>query len=89
MHGPKSLIQNSFKLFILSMNDPSGKTVQKDSMELSNYTDLVYNISSSETINSNFYYPANSIKELDSIVIMSKFYPWIVLSQKNELEFLF
>ena len=31
MHGPKSLIQDSFKLFILEMNDKSGLTVKKDS----------------------------------------------------------
>ena len=28
MHGPKSLIQDTFKLFTLSMNDKSGLTVQ-------------------------------------------------------------
>ena len=76
MHGPKSLIKDSFKLFILSMNDKSGLTVQKDSYEISNYTKLIYNISSID--NNNFYYTPNKISELDSITIMSKFYPWIV-----------
>ena len=30
MHGPRSLIQNSFKLFTLSLNDSSGESVKKD-----------------------------------------------------------
>ena len=61
MHGPKSLIENSFKLFLLGMNDKSGLTVNQDVSELKNYTNLIYEIS-----------------ELDSIILMSKFYPWII-----------
>ena len=75
MHGPKSLIQDSFKIFMLSMNDKSGLSVIKDSKEITNYTKLIYNISSMD--NNNFYYTPNKISELDSITIMSKFYPWI------------
>ena len=87
MHGPKSLIQDSFKLFILSMNDTSGLTVQKDSNEISNYTKLIYNISSTNITSTSFYYPSNQITEFDSIVIMSKFYPWIVrYAQKKGLD---
>ena len=78
MHGPKSLIQDSFKLFILEMNDKSGLTVQKDSYEITNYTKLIYNISSNNESDPSFFYPRNKITELDSIVLMTKFYPWII-----------
>ena len=71
MHGPKSLVQNSFKIFMLSMNDKSGLSVIKDSKEITNYTKLIYNISSMD--NNNFYYTPNKISELDSITIMLNF----------------
>ena len=76
MHGPKSLLENSFKLFTISINDKSGKTVIKDSNELRHYTNLYYEISFN--INSTFYYNPFTITELDPIIIMTKFYPWIV-----------
>ena len=78
MHGPKSLIQNSFKLFVLGMNDISGQTVYNDVSELKNYTNLVYKISSNENVKSDFFYPSNKILELDSVILMSKFYPCII-----------
>jgi glucosamine--fructose-6-phosphate aminotransferase (isomerizing) len=78
MHGPKSLIQNSFKLFILGMNDKSGLTVSQDISELKNYTNLVYQMSSDEKLKSDFFYSSNKISELDSVILMSKFYPWII-----------
>ena len=78
MHGPKSLIQNSFKLFLLGMNDKSGQTVNNDVHELKNYTNLVYEMSSNENVKSDFFYPSNKILELDSVILMSKFYPWII-----------
>ena len=78
MHGPKSLIQNSFKLFLLGMNDKSGLTVHNDVHELKNYTNLIYEMSSNENIKSDFFYPSNKILELDSVILMSKFYPWII-----------
>ena len=77
MHGPRSLIQNSFKLFILSMNDYSGRSVQKDSKELMRYTNLSYEISFNRNNNSNFFYPSFESSELDPIIIMTKFYPWV------------
>ena len=87
MHGPKSLIQDTFKLFTLSMNDTSGQTVQKDSNEISRYTKLVYNISSRNNESKNFYFPGNEIIDFDSIVIMTKFYPWIIkYAQKKGLD---
>ena len=78
MHGPRSLIQNSFKLFILSMNDYSGRSVQKDSKELMRYTNLSYEISFNKSNNLKFFYPSFKLSELDPIVIMTKFYPWVV-----------
>ena len=78
MHGPKSLIQNSFKLFILGMNDKSGLTVNQDISELKNYTNLLYQLTSDEKLKSEFYYLSNEILEFDSIILMSKFYPWII-----------
>ena len=87
MHGPKSLIQDTFKLFTLSMNDTSGQTVQKDSNQISRYTKLVYNISSTNNKSKNFYFPGNEIIDFDSIVIMTKFYPWIIkYAQKKGLD---
>ena len=78
MHGPKSLIENSFKLFLLGMNDKSGLTVNNDVHELKNYTNLIYEMSSNENVKSDFFYPSNKILELDSVILMSKFYPWII-----------
>jgi len=78
MHGPKSLIQDSFKLFILGINDKSGLTVEKDSNEITNYTKLIYNISSKHNSDTSFYYKPSINTEFDSIVIMTKFYPWII-----------
>ena len=78
MHGPKSLIENSFKLFLLGMNDKSGLTVNQDVSELKNYTNLIYEMSTNQNVKSNFFYPSNKILELDSIILMSKFYPWII-----------
>ena len=78
MHGPKSLIQNTFKLFILGMNDKSGLTVNKDVHELKNLTNLVYEISSNDDLKSNFFYKSNKVLELDSVILMAKFYPWII-----------
>ena len=78
MHGPKSLIENSFKLFLLGMNDKSGLTVNKDVHELKNYTNLIYEMSSNKNVKSDFFYPSNKILELDSVILMSKFYPWII-----------
>ena len=78
MHGPKSLIQNSFKLFLLGMSDKSGLTVHNDVHELKNYTNLIYEMPSNENIKSDSFYPSNKILELDSVILMSKFYPCII-----------
>ena len=76
MHGPRSLLQNSFKLFTLSINDNSGRTVTKDSDELKEYTNFCYEISYKN--NSTFEYKSFELTDFDPIIIMSKFYPWII-----------
>jgi len=76
MHGPKTLIQDSFKLFTISLNDNSGKSVIKDSKELNQYTKLIYGIS--HINKSEFFYKSFTLSDLDPIVIMTKFYPWII-----------
>ncbi len=76
MHGPKSLLENSFKLFTLSINDNSGRTVIKDSAELTKYTNMLYEISYNKQ--STFGYTPFEFCEFDPIIIMTKFYPWII-----------
>ena len=78
MHGPKSLIQNSFKVFTMSLKDNSGKIVQKDSQEITQLTNLHYAISFEDKNNKNLFYNSYKFFELDPIIILSKFYPWIV-----------
>ena len=78
MHGPKSLIQNSFKLFILSLNDSSGASVLEDANKLMKITDKIYLIQSQSNNKLNLSYKSLNSPELDSIILMSKFYPWII-----------
>ena len=78
MHGPKSLIQDSFKLFTMSLKDNSGKIVNQDSQEITKLTNLHYSISFDYKDNINLFYNSYEFIELDPIIILSKFYPWIV-----------
>ena len=78
MHGPKSLIQNSFKVFTMSLKDNSGKIVKKDSEEITILTDLHYEISFDCKNKKNLFYNSYEFIELDPIIILSKFYPWII-----------
>ena len=78
MHGPKSLIQNSFKLFTLSLNDSSGDSVLKQSEKIIQLTNKVYSIGSSLNKKCNLNYKTLNSPDLDSLIIMSKFYPWII-----------
>lgn len=78
MHGPKSLIENKFKLFVLILNDKSGSIVSRDINQLKKMTDRVYEISPVSYGNSLFVYQSLNLAELDSIILMSKFYPWII-----------
>ena len=82
MHGPKSLIQNSFKLFTLSLNDPSGSTVLTESQKLRKLTNKVYSIGSKSNKDFNLSYNSLNSPELDSIIVMSKFYPWLIKYSK-------
>jgi len=78
MHGPKSLIQNSFKLYTLVLNDLSGATINSDTRKLKKNTNLLYEISSKKDENKFFYFSKNNSVELEPIVVMAKFYPWII-----------
>ena len=82
MHGPKSLIQNSFKLFTLSLNDSSGRSVAIDTKKLMEETNIVYEIKSNSKNDSGLTFKTLHSPELDSIIIMSKFYPWIIKYSK-------
>ncbi len=78
MHGPKSLIENSFKLFTMSLRDKSGSIVKNDSNELINLTNYHYDISFSQNNIIALPYDSYEFYEMDPIIILSKFYPWIV-----------
>ena len=78
MHGPKSLIQNSFKVFTMSLKDKSGKIVKKDSKQITRLTNLHYEISYDQNNNNTLFYNSFETKVLDPIIILTKFYPWIV-----------
>ena len=78
MHGPKSLIQNSFKLFTISLRDKSGKIVTKDASQIISLTNLHYEITYDRNSNTKLRYSHNDMIELDPIIVLSKFYPWIV-----------
>ena len=78
MHGPKSLIQDSFKVITMSLKDNSGKIVNKDSQEITKLTNLHYCITFNDKDNKNLFYNSYEFIELDPIIILSKFYPWIV-----------
>ena len=78
MHGPKSLIENSFKLFTLSLRDKSGMIVGKDSSQIISLTNLHYEITYDENSKTKLRYNTSEMIELDPIIVLSKFYPWIV-----------
>ena len=78
MHGPKSLIQNSFKVFTMSLRDKSGNIVKKDSAEIIKLTDMHYEISYNFDNKNTLFYNSFDLEVLDPIIILTKFYPWIV-----------
>ena len=82
MHGPKSLIENSFKLFTLSLTDHSGLSVESDTEKLMKITNKVYSIKSKLETTNDLVYTTLHSPELDSLIIMSKFYPWIIKYSK-------
>jgi glucosamine--fructose-6-phosphate aminotransferase (isomerizing) len=82
MHGPKSLIENKFKLFVLILNDKSGNIVLKEIDQLKKMTDKVYEILPVTYGNSDFVYQSLNSAELDSIILMTKLYPWMIKYSK-------
>ena len=78
MHGPKSLIENSFKLFTMSLRDKSGSIVKNESNELINLTNYHYDISFSQNNIIALPYDSYEFYEMDPIIVLTKFYPWIV-----------
>ena len=82
MHGPKSLIENKFKLFVLILSDKSGNIVSRDINQLKKMTDKVYEILPTSYGDSTFMYQSLNSAELDSIILMTKFYSWIIKYSK-------
>jgi len=78
MHGPKSLIDNTFKIFTLSLNDNSGSVVTKDTNAIKKKTKHLYEITSNSQIDSRMLFTKNKSPELDPLIVMTKFYPWII-----------
>ena len=78
MHGPKSLIDNTFKIFTLSLNDDSGKTINKDTNQLKEKTNYLYEITSNHQFSKRLLFKKNKCSELDPLIVMAKFYPWII-----------
>ena len=63
-------------------NDPSGRNVAVDTEKLMEITNKVYEIKSNSKNKSNLTFQTLNSPELDSIIIMSKFYPWIIKYSK-------
>ena len=78
MHGPKTLIDQSLKLFILSLGDVSGKSVNNNIKSFRIMSDKIYFINSLDDSKSNFKFNSANLPEIDSILLMSKFYPMII-----------
>ena len=78
MHGPKSLIDNTFKIFTLSLNDNSGSVVIKDTNEIKQKTKHLYEITSNPHFTNRLQFKKNNSPELDPLIVMTKFYPWII-----------
>ena len=78
MHGPKSLIQDKFKLFIVTLIDNSGQSISKNVDELKKITNKLFELKPKNSIYSPLSYTSTNLVEIDSIILMSKFYPWII-----------
>ena len=78
MHGPKTLIDQSLKIVTLSLSDASGIAVNNEIEELKRYSQNIYCINSSNDKNTDFRFLSIKIPEIDSILLMSKFYPMII-----------
>ena len=78
MHGPKSLVDNTFKIFTLSLNDNSGMSINKDTNILKKKTKHLYEITSNPHFTNRLQFKKNNSPELDPLIVMTKFYPWII-----------
>jgi len=78
MHGPKSLIDNTFKVLTLSLNDNSGRVIYKDTNEIKQKTKYFYEIASDSQSSNKLLFSKNKSPELDPLIVMTKFYPWII-----------
>ena len=78
MHGPKSLVDNTFKIFTLSLNDDSGMSINKDTNILKQKTKHLYEITSNPQFTNRLQFKKNNSPELDPLIVMTKFYPWII-----------
>ena len=85
MHGPKTLIDDTLKLFVLSLGDLSGKAVRDDINFFETISEKIYIINDGDYKKNhfqfksvNFQFKSVNIAEIDSILLMAKFYPMIV-----------
>ena len=78
MHGPITLIDNSFKILTLSLNDTSGKSVLNDISNIKKHTHKLCSIKPDSVFGNDLSYKSINSPEIDSMLIMSKFYPWII-----------
>ena len=78
MHGPKSLIEERFKVFTLSMIGKSGLHIDQYLEFIKEKAKFIYSIGPSNNNKYTMNYESTSYIELDSIVVMSKIYPLII-----------
>ena len=63
---------------MLILIDKSGRIVSKDTNQLKKMTQKTYEILPESDTHSFFTYKSSNFVELDSVILMSKFYPWII-----------
>ena len=78
MHGPKSLIGENFKIFTISMIGKSGLHIDKSLKVIKEKANFVYSIGPNDASKYSMTYNSTDFTELDSLIIMSKFYPLII-----------
>ena len=78
LHGPRSLIDKKTKIFSVTMRDKSSRSISKDLKKISPLTKYNYQFSTLTKNNNNYYSNISPHMDLDPIVIMAKFYPWII-----------
>ena len=72
MHGPRSLVENKFKLFVLILVDNSGKIVKKNIDQIKKMTKNAYEFLPLSYGNSNFTYQSLESAELDSFFLLRR-----------------